>query len=330
MTTPDSTTGLTLPSIPITQQGLVASGPGTLRLATDLVIPTLDPEQVLVKAVAVALNPADFKLLDQSTTVGAISGSDVAGVIVKVGRNVRKPLKVGDRVCGVIFGSNPACPSNGAHAEYVALLSDQCLRIPSTMSFEAASSMGMGVTTVGLAFRSLGLSFPVAKEIQPTSGPTRPYVLVYGGATATGTIAIQSLRLAGYLPVTTCSPSSFDRVKELGAVAAFDYHLTNCKGEIRAYTGGRLAYALDCIGNSSTMLICYGAIGDAGGRYVALEAYPERLKLRRRDVKPDWVLGWTVFGKVVELAGKYRREPSEVDRRYAAEWIERLEPLLDQ
>lgn len=320
-----------MPSLPRTQKALVATGPSTLALKENVAVPDIEADQVLIKTAAVALNPSDYKLLDVSVTPGAISGSDVAGTVVKVGKDVRKPLKIGDRVFGVIFGANPGCPTNGAFAEYVAATADLCLRVPSSMSFEAAASMGMGVMTVGLSFRALGLEFKEVESTETTHGETmRPYVLVYGGATATGTLAIQLFRLAGYLPVVTCSPSNFELVKSLGAVAAFDYKSGSCKDDIKRFTDGKLKYALDTIGNSATLLICYGAIGDAGGRYTALEQYPKRLTLRRRNVKHNWVLGWTLFGKAVELGGAYARPPMPEDRVFGGQWVAIMDTVLEQ
>lgn len=46
-------------------------------------------------------------------------------------------------------------------------------------------------------------------------------MLVYGGSTATGTIATQLLELSGYDPIATCSPRNFDLVRSRGASAVF-------------------------------------------------------------------------------------------------------------
>lgn len=310
---------------PRTQRALCATGPGTISLST-VEVPQVEPDQVLIRTAAVALNPSDHKLLDQSTTVGAISGSDYAGVVVKVGDAAQHLLAPGDRVFGVVFGANPGRPGNGAFAQYIAAPADLCLRIPERMDFAAAASMGMAIMTTGLAFRSLGLSFGNDKE--PPNG-SKPWVLVHGGATATGTVAIQMLRLAGYTPIATCSPQNFKLVEARGALHTFDYKSPSCRDDIRALTSHSLAYALDCIGNAATMTLCYGAIGDEGGAYTALEAYPRKLTIRRRNVRHDWILGWTLFGEEVQLAGAYHREARPEDRKFGAAWIAIAQELLD-
>jgi aspyridone synthetase trans-acting enoyl reductase len=324
-----STTAVTF-SIPRIHQALVASAPGTLRLAKDVPLPDIEVDQVLVLVRAVALNPSDWKLIDVSCTPGAVSGCDFAGTVIKIGPSVHKPLQIGDHVCGIVFGANPSWPTNGAFAEYVAATGDLCIRIPMKMSFEAASSLGAGVMSVGLALRSLGMSLESKQKKYPGLVDAKQYALVYGGSTATGTMAIQLLQLCGYHVVTTCSPNNFALVESLGVVAAFDYRSQSCKEDIREFTSGSLEHALDCITNSKSTTICYGAIGEVGGRYTAIESYPARLQHRRRCVKPDWIIGWTIFGKGVELGGEYRREPLPGDRAFAVEWVERIERLLEE
>ena len=318
-----------LEPMPLCQHALVASGPGQLRLVSDQGMPQLESDRVLIKTKAVALNPADWKLLDFSTTPGAVSGCEFAGIVLKVGEKVRKTFRAGDRVCGMIFGANPSLPADGSFAEYVTAVGDLCLPIPSCMSFEEAASISVGLVAAGLAFRSLGIDIKDSEaKIGHVPDPDSPYVLVYGGSTASGSLAIQLLRLFGYRPITTCSPHNFDLVKKAGTVAEFDYHLPTCAEEIRELTGGSLVYALDCITDRRSMSICYGAIGSAGGRYTALEPFPARLHNRRRNIKPDWILGWTVFGKVVDLNGVYRRDALPADYVFGVEWLAAIESFL--
>ena len=322
--------------LPRIQRALCATGPGALALKT-VPVPQIEPDQVLIHTAAVALNPSDHKLLDQSTTVGAISGSDYAGTVVQVGDACRHLLEVGDRVFGFVFGANPSSPTNGAFSQYVAAPADQCLHVPKHMDFTAAASMAMSLMTSGLAFRSLGLSFNEDdassahddNRFQPRT-PPKPWVFVHGGATATGTMMIQLLQLAGYRPVATCSPRSFELVKSRGAVHVLDYNDPSCRDQLRALTDNSLRYAFDCIGDAATMTLCYAAIGDEGGAYTALEAYPKKLTIRRRNVKHDFVLAWTLFGKDVQLAGAYHRSARPEDRQFGAEWAQKVQKLLDQ
>lgn len=149
---------------------------------------------VLVKTVAVALNPCDFKMAERFPSPGATDGCDFAGTIVALGSNAAniRDFRIGDRVCGAVHGSNPIDHQAGSFAEYVAIDVEFLFKMPNIMPFETGAAIGgTGLGTLGLAlFRSLGLP----------GTPERPaekslIVLVYGGSTSVGTMAIQLLRL---------------------------------------------------------------------------------------------------------------------------------------
>lgn len=67
-------------------------------------IPQLRDDYILVKTVAVALNPADWKLIDHLAGPGETVGFDYSGVVQQVGRRVQNGLRPGDRVAGMIHG----------------------------------------------------------------------------------------------------------------------------------------------------------------------------------------------------------------------------------
>jgi len=74
-------------------------------------------------------------------------------------------------------------------------------------------------------YKVLGLPFPAEPRsaLQPPS-----YLLVYGGSTASGTIAIQFAKRSGQTVITTCSPRNFDLVKSRGADVVLDYVSSFC------------------------------------------------------------------------------------------------------
>ncbi|RYP05747.1 hypothetical protein DL764_003605 [Monosporascus ibericus] len=150
-------------------------------------MPLLKPGTMLCKVAAVALNPADAKLIDEFQSPGCIGGQDFAGHVVSVGEGVKR-FKQGDHVFGFTFGPNPDNRASGAFSEYVIPTEDLSCQIPSSMRFEEASKFGLSVSTAGFSlFRSLGL---------PThASPTEDcFVLIAGGATASGIAAIQILK----------------------------------------------------------------------------------------------------------------------------------------
>ena len=182
------------PSVkPTAQTAIVAASKGRLIVSHEAAVPTLQSDMILVKTVAVALNPCDHKTVDNFPTPGAFAGCDFAGVIVDIGYGVRQTqYRIGDRVCGAVHGSNPACLTSGSFAQYVGATADILLKIPDSMSFEEAAAIGgTGITTAGMAlFNSMQLP---GNPFEPAAKAS--FVLVYGASTATGTMCLQMLKL---------------------------------------------------------------------------------------------------------------------------------------
>src|SRR5690348_14876249 len=82
--------------------------------------PTISTKQILVRVIATALNPADWKLAEWSGFISefpAILGWDVAGIVEQVGSDVTR-FKKGDPVFGDAHVSRRG---SGAFAELVAV-----------------------------------------------------------------------------------------------------------------------------------------------------------------------------------------------------------------
>lgn len=142
------------------------------------------------------------------------------------------------------------------------------------------------------------------------------------------TISSNRFRRSGLIPITTCSPHNFKSVKALGAIEAFDYHSASCGADIRSFTRNSLVYALDCITDTGSMEICYAAIGSNGGKYLALDPFPVRAHTRR-NVKPNWIIAFTMFNKPINWQRPYRKEAKPKDRKFAEHWFQVAQGLLD-
>jgi NADPH:quinone reductase-like Zn-dependent oxidoreductase len=178
---------------PLNQSAIVGLADGGLGISHEASLPLLEDDMILVKNEAVAVNPIDTKLVGKLCTENAVAGMDFAGTVVALGRNVKAAaaIHVGDRVCGAVQGMHSLTPAVGAFAQYVGATDAVTLKLPEHMSSEEGASLGSGIGTIGLAlFQSLGI--PGTPD-NPTDSPRD--ILVYGGSTATGTMAIQILRL---------------------------------------------------------------------------------------------------------------------------------------
>lgn len=192
---------------------------------SDVAVPKVREGYMLVKTAAVALNPADWTDVDYNGGYeGCVVGLDYAGTVVDPGHGNTR-FKQGDRVCGCAHGCNQTVKDDGAFAEYIVVKSDLQMQIPDGMGWEDAATLGVGVLTVGMGmFQCLGLPLPVVKKDngKKISGKDM-WVLVYGGSSATGSLAIQFAKLSGYKVITTCSKRNFDMVKKRGADVVLDY-----------------------------------------------------------------------------------------------------------
>jgi len=271
------------------QRAIQIQGPKVATLVANAPIPALRPQYIKVKTVAVALNPTDWKHIDFLAREGAINGCDYAGIVEAVGEDVKNGLRIGDRVAGFIHGSNQDNTEDGAFAEYVMAKSQLSIKIPDSLSFEAASTLGCGITTVGQGlYQSLNLPWP-------TTPATTPFpVLIYGGATATGTLAIQFAKLSGLTVVATSSPHNFDLLKSYGADHVFDYNSPTVGADIREATDDKLQHVFDTIAYDSTAAIAAEAISSKGGKYSSLLTVKE---FPRDDVSNAATLAYTGFGE---------------------------------
>ncbi|KAG6354076.1 hypothetical protein INS49_005047 [Diaporthe citri] len=331
--------------IPETQSAITQDEHGQPRLVNGVAIPALLPGTVLIKTAAVALNPSDHKMGASFPTPGSVIGMDFAGTVVRVAdEGTQTGIAPGSVVCGAVQGSNPAAPDNGAFAEYLRAPADLLMRVPSSPSLQArpdgrdSNAMIQAAATMGTALATCILALwgsdtldllPSTPDTPSQATPPTP-VLVYGGSTATGSMAIQLLRLSGFSPIATCSPHNFELVRARGASAVFDYAAEGVASAIREHTGCRLRYALDCIADAESVACCYTAIQRAGGRYTSLELVGDELLSRRRAVRPSFIMAPEVFGEELKLPGGYGKPASLEKRQLAVRFFAIFQRLLDE
>jgi NADPH:quinone reductase-like Zn-dependent oxidoreductase len=146
------------------------------------------------------------------------------------------------------------------------------------------------------------LELPLPPSVASKNFP----VLIYGGSTATGSLAIQFAKLSGCKVLTTCSPQNFEYVKLLGADAVFDYNSPTCVKDIKDSTDNDLAYVLDCISERGAVEICLGAMSDAvNGRYASIGPVPaETVTALNSNVDHTFVMGQRAFGHDIVMRGR--------------------------
>jgi NADPH:quinone reductase-like Zn-dependent oxidoreductase len=204
--------------------------------------------EIVVKTAAIALNPVDRarqamgSALFPWTKYPTILGSDVAGEVVEIGPGAER-FKIGDRVLGLANGLGSNRSAEGAFQKYVVLAAHMAAPIPSSLSYESAAVIPLGISTAACGLfekDALAFDFPTVPA-RPSNGET---VLIWGGSTSVGSNAIQLAVAAGYEVITTASPKNFEYVKKLGASRAFDYSSHTVVADIvRAFKGKKSAGA---------------------------------------------------------------------------------------
>ena len=232
----------------------------------------------------------------------SILGYDVAGEVVAVGKDVTR-FQVRDRVVGFAVGTDGKVndPAEGAFQEYVVLRPDLTSPIPSSLSYEAASVIPLGLSTAAAGLfqeDTLALHLP---SLSPK--PTNQTLIVWGGSTSVGCNAIQLGVAAGYEVFTTCSPSNFDLVRRLGASKAFDYRSKSVVPDMINAMKGKTAAGALTMGDGAAEACMQILAKCKGNKFVAmatgplLKPEPQSLVLLRTAVYfVSWMIAYKIKG----------------------------------
>ncbi|WP_371616890.1 NAD(P)H-quinone oxidoreductase [Streptomyces sp. NBC_00454] len=184
--------------------------------------PVAGEGEVLVDVAASAVNRADVLqrqgFYDPPPGASRHPGLECSGRISAVGPGV-SGWSVGDEVCALLAG--------GGYAERVAVPAGQLLPVPAGLDLVTAAALPEVVSTVwSNVFMVAGLR----------PGET---LLVHGGSSGIGTMAIQLAKAVGArVAVTAGGKEKLARCAELGADILIDYREQDFVAEVRAATGG--------------------------------------------------------------------------------------------
>lgn len=284
-------------------------------------LPPLRPSYMLVKVHSVALNPTDWKHAYYGTAASpwGILGCDYSGTVLAIGDEVTKKFEVGDKIYGCVHGGNFNECYDGAFAEYIMVKGDVAMHVPEErkeLDMGDLSTVGLGAITVGQGLFQPGFGFGLSLPVEGSEGGKGEWIFVAGGSTATGSLAIQFLKLAGYKVVTTCSPRNFEFVKSRGADEIFDYNDKECAAKINKLTENKLRYAWDTTQERPDVLAEALSSDSSIAHYgdISGNEFP------RKDVKQTMTSMYTSFG---EYHVKYGQEwpASKEDWEFAKMWM---------
>jgi NADPH:quinone reductase-like Zn-dependent oxidoreductase len=268
--------------------------PESLRMA-EVERPAVNADKVLVKVLAVSVNPADWHSMRgrpvfSRLTLGLlrpkhkILGVDIAGRVEAVGDGVSQ-FKPGDEVYANLLEHG-----YGGFAEYVSVPLAVLALKPANLSFEDAAAVPMAGLTAFAGLRHQGAIQPPQK------------VLINGASGGVGTFAIQIAKSYASEVTGVTSTRNIDLVRSLGADQVVDYTTTDF-----VRTGQRYDFILDTIGNRS--------VAD--------------LRRALREGGKAAVTGFTSVAKLLDVSLRGGKDIAMVTAHPAAKDLETLSGLIE-
>lgn len=199
------------------------AGPPEVLKCVRRPVPRPDTGEVLIEVAAAGVNRPDILqrqgLYPPPPGAPSIPGLEVAGTVAAVGAGVTG-LEAGQPVCALLAG--------GGYAEYALAPAGQCLPVPDALSMVEAAAMPETLFTVW------------SNLFQRAYAREGEAVLVHGGTSGIGTMALALGTLFGLRVIVTCgSDEKCRRAEALGADRAINYRSRDFVEEVKGLTGGR-------------------------------------------------------------------------------------------
>jgi NADPH2:quinone reductase len=195
-------------------------------------VPRPEAEEVLIRVAAAGVNRPDILqrrgLYPPPPGAPDILGLELAGEVVEAGQGAEE--LVGRQVCALVAG--------GGYAQYCAAPVGTCLFVPQAISLVEAAAMPETLFTVWINLFERGFA------------ADGDWVLVHGGTSGNGTMAMALGRLFGLKVIVTCgTDEKCAKALELGAEAAINYRTEDFVEEARRLTGeAGVNVVLDMVG----------------------------------------------------------------------------------
>jgi len=203
--------------------GFDAPGGSEVLRPETVAVPQPGPGEVLVKVAFAGVNRPDVvqRQGGYPPPPGAspIPGLEISGQVVAIGEGVVSLLP-GQKVCALVAG--------GGYAEYCVADARHCLPVPAGLPLDQAAALPETLFTVWHNVFERGY----ARE-----GET---LLVHGGTSGIGSMAIMLGKLFGLTVIVTCGGADkCAAALEIGAAHAIDYKAQDFVAEVQRLTGGR-------------------------------------------------------------------------------------------
>jgi putative PIG3 family NAD(P)H quinone oxidoreductase len=187
---------------------------------------------VLLKVASAGVNRPDvlqrMGLYPPPPGISDIPGLEISGTVVAAGQGATH--LIGSKQCALVAG--------GGYADYCIAPAGTCLPVPEVLRMSEAAALPEALFTVWVNLFERGFA---------ADGDT---VLVHGGTSGIGTMAIKLGTLFGLEVIVTCgSDEKCAAAIELGAAHAINYQTTDFVDAVQRWTEGNgVAVVLDMVG----------------------------------------------------------------------------------
>lgn len=257
-------------------------GPEVLQVC-ERPVPAPGPGQVLVQVAFAGVNRPDVLQREgrYPPPPGAsdLPGLEIAGTVAALGEGVEDTL-LGAQVCALVSG--------GGYAQFCLARADHCLPVPAGMPLSEAAALPETMFTVWHNVFERGWA---------AEGET---LLVHGGTSGIGSMAIKLGKLFGLTVIATCgTDAKCDAARALGADLAINYRSGDFGEAVRAFTGGHGAnLVLDMVAGGYTQrnLECLAE----DGRLVTIAVLggaQAQINMARLMVRRQTITGSTLRGR---------------------------------
>ena len=275
-------------------------------------VPRPGGDEVLVRVAAAGVNRPDILqrrgLYPPPPGAPDILGLEIAGEVLEAGQGAEQ--LVGQQVCALVAG--------GGYAQYCVAPIGTCLPVPRGLSLVEAAAMPETLFTVWVNLFERGFA------------ADGDWVLVHGGTSGIGTMAITLGRLFGLRVIVTCGTAEkCARALEIGAEAAVNYRTADFVEVAQRLTDGNgVDVVLDMVGGDYVARNLKALAED--GRHVSI-AFQRGAKveitiaevMRRRLT----LTGSTLRGRSVEFKTMVADEITKTVWPYVTGG--RLKPIVD-
>lgn len=264
-----------LSDIPQTMKAALMTEPHQISIV-ELPVPTIKPDEVLVKVMAVGICGSDLHYYEHGR-IGSyvvekpiILGHECAGIVAACGENVTR-FNPGDRVAiepGITCGRCDACksgrynlcpdvqflatpPVDGAFCQYIAHREDFLFPIPDSLTFEEAA---------------LNEPFSVGIHALNRAGFKPGWDVAIIGMGPVGLTAVAAAKAFGAnrIFVSDLEINRLEAARKLGATDLIYPDVTDAAAEIKRLTGGGVHLAIETAGHPRALKTAMHSIRRGG------------------------------------------------------------------